>query len=204
MTGSIVFDPLLPWWLIACLGGMAIVGIALALIRGLSGWPLRGLAALVVIAALAGPVYQQEERDPLTDIVLLLEDQSASQRLADRATTTTEAADALAAAHRVTGDAEEAVRRHEDVITRRARVLGGTHPCTIASRAALALARTVASKLGVAVRIGKEAFYRQIDMTLDEAYAYTGSVMVENLAWRDTEEGIAAFLEKRPPEWEQS
>ena len=41
-------------------------------------------------------------------------------------------------------------------------------------------------------------------MTLDEAYAYTGSVMVENLAWRDTEEGIAAFLEKRPPEWEQS
>ncbi|MEQ9673130.1 MAG: hypothetical protein RLO10_01580, partial [Roseovarius indicus] len=97
MTGSIVFDPLLPWWLIACLGGMAIVGIALALIRGLSGWPLRGLAALVVIAALAGPVYQQEERDPLTDIVLLLEDQSASQRLADRAATTTEAADALAA-----------------------------------------------------------------------------------------------------------
>ena len=97
MTGSIVFDPLLPWWLIACLGGMAIVGIALALIRGLSGWPLRGIAALVVIAALAGPVYQQEERDPLTDIVLLLEDQSASQRLADRAATTTEAADALAA-----------------------------------------------------------------------------------------------------------
>ena len=96
MTGSIVFDPLLPWWLIACLGGMAIVGIGLALLRGLSGWPLRGLAALVVIAALTGPAYQQEERDPLTDIVLLVEDQSASQRLADRATTTSEAAETLA------------------------------------------------------------------------------------------------------------
>ena len=97
MTGSIVFDPLLPWWLIACLGGMAIVGIALALLRGLSGWPLRGLAALVVIAALTGPAYQQEERDLLTDIVLLVEDQSASQRLADRATTTAESAESLAA-----------------------------------------------------------------------------------------------------------
>jgi hypothetical protein len=97
MTGSIVFDPLLPWWLIACLVGMAIVGIALALLRGLSGWPLRGLAALVVIAALTGPAYQQEERDPLTDIVLLVEDQSASQRLADRATTTAESAESLAA-----------------------------------------------------------------------------------------------------------
>ncbi|MDM8166120.1 hypothetical protein [Roseovarius sp.] len=97
MTGSIVFDPLLPWWLIACLGGMAIFGIALALLRGLSGWPLRGLAALVVIAALTGPAYQQEERDPLTDIVLLVEDQSASQRLADRATTTAESAESLAA-----------------------------------------------------------------------------------------------------------
>ncbi|MEQ8291837.1 MAG: hypothetical protein RIA08_06495 [Roseovarius sp.] len=96
MTGSIVFDPLLPWWLIACLGGIAIAGIALALLRGLSGWPLRALAALVVIAALTGPAYQQEERDPLTDIVLLVEDQSASQRLADRATTTTEAAESLA------------------------------------------------------------------------------------------------------------
>ncbi|MEQ8896601.1 MAG: hypothetical protein RID23_05880 [Roseovarius sp.] len=97
MTGSIVFDPLLPWWLIACLGGMAIAGIALALLRGLSGWPLRGLAALVVIAALTGPAYQQEERDPLTDIVLLVEDGSASQRLADRATTTFEAAETLSA-----------------------------------------------------------------------------------------------------------
>ena len=97
MSYSIVFDPLLPWWLIAALGGMILTGIALALWRGLSGWALRGLAAIVVLAALLGPVYQQEDRAPLSDIVLLVEDASASQRLADRATTTTTAAETLAA-----------------------------------------------------------------------------------------------------------
>ncbi len=66
-----------------------------------------------------------------------------------------------------------------------------------------ALAETVASKLGVAVKIGKEAFYNQIEMPLDQAYDYTGQVMVENMLHRDTEEGISAFIEKRPPNWEQ-
>ncbi len=66
-----------------------------------------------------------------------------------------------------------------------------------------ALAEAVAAKLGAAVRIGKEAFYRQIEMPLAEAYAYTSDVMVENMLWRDTEEGISAFIEKRVPEWEQ-
>lgn len=66
----------------------------------------------------------------------------------------------------------------------------------------LGLAQTVAGKLSAAVRIGKEAFYTQIDLPLDQAYAYTGQVMVENMLWRDTEEGIAAFLEKRPPDWQ--
>ena len=65
------------------------------------------------------------------------------------------------------------------------------------------LAQTVAGKLGAAVKIGKQAFYEQIQMPLDQAYAYTGAVMAENMLFRDTEEGIAAFLEKRPPEWEQ-
>ena len=69
--------------------------------------------------------------------------------------------------------------------------------------AADALAETVASKLGTAVKIGKEAFYNQIEMPLDQAYAYTGQVMVENMLDRDTEEGISAFIEKRPPEWDQ-
>ena len=68
---------------------------------------------------------------------------------------------------------------------------------------AMALAGTIAGKLGAAVKIGKQAFYNQIEMPLDQAYAYTGEVMVENMLWRDTEEGISAFIEKRPPEWEQ-
>lgn len=70
-------------------------------------------------------------------------------------------------------------------------------------QAASSLADTVASKLGAAVKVGKEAFYRQATMTTPEAYAYTGDVMVENMLYRDTEEGISAFLEKRPPNWDQ-
>ncbi len=65
------------------------------------------------------------------------------------------------------------------------------------------LADTVAAKLGTAVKIGKRAFYEQIQMPLEDAYAYTGAVMVENMQQRDTEEGIAAFLEKRKPDWSQ-
>ena len=66
---------------------------------------------------------------------------------------------------------------------------------------ARALADTVAGKLGAAVRIGKRAFYEQLEMGLSDAYAHTGAVMVENMLWRDTQEGIQAFLEKRPPDW---
>ncbi|SLN12491.1 putative enoyl-CoA hydratase echA8 [Roseovarius litorisediminis] len=70
--------------------------------------------------------------------------------------------------------------------------------------ATMELAQTVASKLGAAVKIGKQAFYNQLEMPLDQAYAYTGAAMVENMLYRDTAEGISAFLEKRPPEWDQS
>jgi enoyl-CoA hydratase/carnithine racemase len=68
---------------------------------------------------------------------------------------------------------------------------------------ALALAETVASKLAAAVKIGKEGFYKQAEMSLEEAYAYTGAAMAENMLFRDTEEGISAFLEKRTPTWDQ-
>ena len=64
------------------------------------------------------------------------------------------------------------------------------------------LAGLVASKLRSAVRIGKRAFYAQLEMGLSEAYAFTGDVMVENMAVPDTQEGIAAFLEKRAPDWQ--
>ncbi|MGY6706137.1 enoyl-CoA hydratase [Roseinatronobacter sp.] len=67
----------------------------------------------------------------------------------------------------------------------------------------MALAQTVAGKLGSAVKIGKAAFYAQAEMNVADAYAYTAEVMVENMLWRDTEEGISAFLDKRKPDWAQ-
>jgi enoyl-CoA hydratase/carnithine racemase len=67
----------------------------------------------------------------------------------------------------------------------------------------LKLAETVAAKLGSAVRIGKRAFYEQLEMGIDAAYAHTGAVMVENMLDRDTDEGINAFLGKRTPDWTQ-
>ena len=69
--------------------------------------------------------------------------------------------------------------------------------------ATVELAETVASKLAVAVKIGKEAFYNQLQMPISDAYDYTGSVMAENMLFHDTEEGISAFIEKRDPNWEQ-
>lgn len=63
------------------------------------------------------------------------------------------------------------------------------------------LAETVAAKLATAVKTGKSAFYNQAQMTTAQAYAYTGEVMVQNMLDRDTNEGIAAFLEKRKPDW---
>jgi enoyl-CoA hydratase/carnithine racemase len=68
--------------------------------------------------------------------------------------------------------------------------------------AAFALAQVVASKSKATVKIGKEAFYRQADMSLADAYAYATEVMTENMMTRDANEGICAFIEKRNPEWE--
>ncbi|UWQ89451.1 enoyl-CoA hydratase [Rhodobacteraceae bacterium M382] len=65
------------------------------------------------------------------------------------------------------------------------------------------LAETIASKLGAAVKIGKQAFYEQLQMPMDQAYAYTSDVIVENLLYRDTIEGMAAFVDKRKPDWDQ-
>jgi enoyl-CoA hydratase/carnithine racemase len=67
---------------------------------------------------------------------------------------------------------------------------------------ALALAREIASKSALTVKIGKEAFYRQREMNLADAYAYASKTMVENMLARDAEEGIGAFIEKRSPKWQ--
>jgi enoyl-CoA hydratase/carnithine racemase len=67
---------------------------------------------------------------------------------------------------------------------------------------ALALAATIAAKSSHVVKIGKEAFYRQLEMSLADAYQYAADVMLENMMARDAEEGIGAFVEKRTPKWE--
>jgi len=67
-----------------------------------------------------------------------------------------------------------------------------------------ALADKVASKRGSAVRVGKRAFYEQLEMTLDAAYEHTGRVIAENMLHRDTAEGVQAFLEKRKPDWPEA
>ena len=67
---------------------------------------------------------------------------------------------------------------------------------------AMAMARAIADKSPAAVKIGKRAFYEQADMTLDDAYAYAGRVMAENMMVADAEAGIGAFTRKEPmPTW---
>ncbi|HWF65013.1 MAG TPA: enoyl-CoA hydratase [Rhizomicrobium sp.] len=65
----------------------------------------------------------------------------------------------------------------------------------------MALAQKIAGKPRVTVRTGKEAFYRQIEMPLAEAYDYASRVMTENMLDAEAEEGVCAFLEKRPAKW---
>ena len=64
------------------------------------------------------------------------------------------------------------------------------------------LARKIAAKSPLVLKIGKEAFYRQAELGLEEAYAYASAVMTTNMLARDAAEGIDAFLQKRPPQWE--
>jgi len=66
------------------------------------------------------------------------------------------------------------------------------------------MAEVIASKSTMTIETGKTAFYKQLDMNLDEAYEYTTSVMAENMMKNDACEGINAFIEKRPPEWSDS
>jgi enoyl-CoA hydratase/carnithine racemase len=77
-------------------------------------------------------------------------------------------------------------------------------PAGMALDAALDLARTVASKPRATVALGKEAFYRQAEMSLADAYDYAARVMVENMLHAESKEGIGAFLEKRAPDWDKS
>jgi enoyl-CoA hydratase/carnithine racemase len=66
---------------------------------------------------------------------------------------------------------------------------------------AMDMAGTIASKSSGTIKFGKEAFYRQLEMPVAEAYDYAAEIMTENMLTRDAEEGIGAFLQKRPPRW---
>src|SRR5690606_24659886 len=89
------FDPALPWWAIAALAGLAVLVAGFALWRGLRGWAWRGLAGLAAAAALAGPALELGSRAGLSDIVILLDDRSASQNLPGRGEQTDAAVDQL-------------------------------------------------------------------------------------------------------------
>lgn len=92
----------------------------------------------------------------------------------------------------------------EFIDAERARMLGLVNRAVPADRLqdeTMALAHTVAAKLPAAMRMGKQAFYRQAGLPLDQAYAATGQTMCDNIMLPDTDEGLTAFLEKRPPRW---
>ncbi len=97
MQGSVIFDPLLPWTVLAGAGAFLVVLLGYAIWRGLSGWWLRGLAAAVLLAALANPSLQQENRTPLSDIVLVVVDETASDGISDRPAQLAAAIDGLTA-----------------------------------------------------------------------------------------------------------
>jgi len=75
-------------------------------------------------------------------------------------------------------------------------------PAEALDEAVREIAETLVLKSPLTLAIGKEAFYRQLDMPLADAYAYASEVMTTNMLARDAEEGIDAFLQKRPPRWE--
>ena len=68
-------------------------------------------------------------------------------------------------------------------------------------KAVLKIAKTIASKSNLTIKIGKQAFYKQLEMPLRKAYAYTSRMMTLNMMAMDAKEGISAFLEKRKPQW---
>jgi hypothetical protein len=109
MESTLVFQPLLPLWLLVTLAGVALVLLAFGAWRRARGTVWRGLFASLLILALAGPQLLREERRSLDDIVVVIEDQSPSQRIADRPAVTADAADALV--DRLEGMAGVDVRR---------------------------------------------------------------------------------------------
>ena len=93
----------------------------------------------------------------------------------------------------------------EPITAEEARVQGLINrvvPASALSTATTALAETIAAKAASTLKIGKQAFYRQRELSLTEAYRYTSDVMAMNMQTADAREGICAFIEKRAPKWQ--
>ena len=106
MTRSVVFDPLVTWPVIWALAAVALLLVAFALWRGLRGWPLRALAFAALGAGLMNPSLQEESRKPLSDIIILVVDDSASQELSDRPAQTAAAVKQITAEIAALGNTE--------------------------------------------------------------------------------------------------
>jgi enoyl-CoA hydratase/carnithine racemase len=95
----------------------------------------------------------------------------------------------------LTGETVDAARAHEiGLVTR-------VVPADALDETIAGIAKTLLAKSSRVLKIGKEAFYRQIEMGLAEAYDYASRVATENMMLRDAGEGIDAFIAKRPPRW---
>ena len=114
MMQSVVFAPLVGWPVIAALVGVAVLMVVLALWRGLPGWWLRGLGLAALLAALANPALQEEVRQNLSDIVILIVDESASQGLGDRRDQTAAAVAAVEAEVALIPDTELRIHQVAD------------------------------------------------------------------------------------------
>jgi hypothetical protein len=114
VTGTLILDPLVPVWAVLALGALAVALVGVAVWRGLSGWWLRGLASVALLAALLNPSLQEEDRAPLSDIVIAVVDESASQRIASRPGQSAQALAALSAEIAALPDTELRVVRVGD------------------------------------------------------------------------------------------
>ncbi|MFV0333369.1 MAG: hypothetical protein ACK5JR_04780 [Tropicimonas sp.] len=105
-AGDILLAPLLPWPVLWVACGLSLVLVVLAAWRGARGWWLRGLAATALLVAIANPSWQAEEREALSDIVLMVVDRSASQQIGGRAEQTGAAVERITAAIEALPDTE--------------------------------------------------------------------------------------------------
>ncbi|MEM9427182.1 MAG: hypothetical protein AAGA06_10825 [Pseudomonadota bacterium] len=113
-AGTLIFDPLLPWPVLWVGVAFAVAFVGLAVFRRLSGWWLRVLALAVLLLAVANPSLQFEDREPLTDIVLLVVDESASQGIDVRPAQVSEAVAGIEAEIAGLGNTELRVVRMGD------------------------------------------------------------------------------------------